>query len=401
MKLIIFYLWLQVKKSFHVIRKSFFSLICVAGAVGIGACLLSVLFQNQTTFDKVRIGIVITDNSEDSKKLFQLVYAMESVNSICNFVYLEEEDMIKELQCGTVKAVLKISSDFYNDVNTGVNTPVQLFLNKEEQFETTIFHELIMNACSLIQITEAAIYSAGDVMAVYEADISISQMEDIFTQLYVTDILQRHDTFEQRVLSATGNLDLVQYYYVAMICIILLMFGLNFGFLYQKEEIEIFRILKREGISFYQFSFVKTIAIALQLWIFMVIWYSISCLVCYVIQNSVLYWDVKVLALLGIIAFSVASYFNVVYSWCSEFTKSGMILFVFNVAMFLVSGVILPVSYMPAIVEQMQMWSPLTVWWDCISKSIFGDMQPIQYFELVSMTVFFEIMGVWGICKRS
>ena len=401
MKLIIFYLWLQVKKSFHVIRKSFFSLICVAGAVGIGACLLSVLFQNQTTFDKVRIGIVITDNSEDSKKLFQLVYAMESVNSICNFVYLEEEDMIKELQCGTVKAVLKISSDFYNDVNTGVNTPVQLFLNKEEQFETTIFHELIMNACSLIQITEAAIYSAGDVMAVYEADISISQMEDIFTQLYVTDILQRHDTFEQRVLSATGNLDLVQYYYVAMICIILLMFGLNFGFLYQKEEIEIFRILKREGISFYQFSFVKTIAIALQLWIFMVIWYSISCLVCYVIQNSVLYWDVKVLALLGIIAFSVASYFNVVYSWCSEFTKSGMILFVFNVAMFLVSGVILPVSYMPAIVEQMQRWSPLTVWWDCISKSIFGDMQPIQYFELVSMTVFFEIMGVWGICKRS
>lgn len=381
-------------------RNSVLSILCVAVVVVLGSVLLSTFLQNNNYFDKITVGIVIADDSDDSKTLFRLLYAMESVNSICKFTYMEEEEAQEELANGNIHAVVMLNPDFYEDVYTGVNTPVQLLLGREKGFETSIFYELVLDGCELVRITEGAIYATMDVMDVYETKISVSDMQDMFTKLYIENILRRYDTFEEILLSPTGELNYTQYYFVSVVCIVVLLFGLNFAVLYKDGEMAIARLLRREGLSNISVSMVKTIVMSVQIWLVMTAWYGGGCIFCYFAESAFLSWSVWGWLLLIPVAVSMAAYFNMIYSWCQNRSKSGMILFVMNTLMLLVSGVLVPVSYMPEWVEAIYNVMPLTAWWQYISSVLFEEVSLAGFGTMTAVAFCFEVLGVLGICKR-
>lgn len=400
MRLFFFYLWLQMKKSVRMMCKTVLSMICVVGTVCICCALLGNLLQKHNYFDKITVGIVITDDSEESEVLLRLVYAMESVNGICRFDFIDADEAESRLLHADVHAVIVITPDFYDDVNTGVNTPVQILLGKEKGIETSIFYELLLNGCELIRITEGAIYATTDVMHIYETNMSIHDMQDLFTKLYVENILRRYDAFEEIVLSPTGELNYTQYYYVTIACVLILMLGLNFTSLYKSNEMDIVRLLKREGLSVTRVTIAKVLVMSSQVWLTLIVWYGLSCLLCYFADTTFLIWNVFTVIILMPVAISMATYFHLIYSWCKDSSKSGMLLFILNVLMLMISGAFIPTSYMPQWVEPVREFMPLTMWWQYISAALFGNMELGELIKMMVITLLFGGLGVLGICKR-
>lgn len=395
-----FYLWLQLKKSIRLMIDALFSVLFIVIVMCGSALLVKALLQNQNQFEKVKVGIAITDGSRETRNVFRLLYAMESVNNICTFTYVEPDAVNEELSSGKLKAVLVIAPDFYDDVNNGKNTPVKLLLGEDKDFETSFFYELVMDGCKLIRITEAAIYATSDVMEIYETRISVEDMQDLFSRLYVESILRRYDTFKGVLLSPTGDYDLSQHYSLTLFSVLLLMCGLHYGMLYRQEELLIFQVLKREGFTHWHVSGVKTGAMAIQLWLIALSAYGIGCLACEWTQSSLFIWHGGTVFLLGLVAIGMAAYFHMIFGWCGNSEKSGMLIFVLNVFMLFLSGALLPVSCMPAVVEKIQGALPLSVWWKIMGAGFFGGLHWQDVLKAVLQIMIFEMIGALGVCRR-
>ncbi len=399
-RLTVFYYRLQLKKCMKIMRNTLISVLCIVFIFAGSALLVKALLQKQDSFEKVKVGIVILDEDQTTKKLFRLLYAMESVNNICSFDFVDEDTVQEQLESGELKAALIISPDFYNDVNNGRNTPVTLLLGEEEDFETTFFYELVMDGCELIRTTEAQIYAISDEMEVYETKITVDEAQDMFSMLYIEQILRRYDAFEELLLSPTGTYNLSQHYMIAVLSALLLMLGLNFGILYQKDEMEIIWMLQRDGMSKFGFSMIKTGAMAVPLWVSAAAIYGGGCLLCLVFHTSFMSWQWSTVLMLGMVAIGVASYFHLIYSWFGNSEKSGMILFVLNLLMLLFSGAVLPVSYMPDLIEKIYKAFPLTIWWRLMGNGIFQSVGGMDVLKILLQTLLFELIGALGICKR-
>lgn len=376
------------------------SLICMLGLLGAGIWAAGRVLKDQEEFQKVRVGVVIPDESRTSKQVMRILYAMESVNSVCSFTYLEKDEVGTAIQKHQVQAVIQVTPSFYDDVNTGVNTPVQLLIGKDTDYETGIFYELVTDGAELVRVTEAAIYAASDAMQLYETKLTVSEMEDLFTGLYMNAILTRTDTFEQRLLSPIGQRDLVQYYYISGLCVLLLMVSLNFGRLYGKQEQKVLLLLQRQGLTVWQVSGVKTCVMAGMLWILAGIWYAAGCLVAYVRADAWIIWNPAALLGIAVVCLGIAAYYHMLYSLCSSRAESGCILWILNSMMLILSGCLIPVHVMPKPVQRLSVWMPLHSWWDMLSGCMFGDLAGGTVPAVMGMLLLFEGIGVYGLCRK-
>lgn len=189
MKLAGYYLKLQVKESIRVLPIFFASIFLMILFLAAGILFASYIAEDASSFTKVNVAIVIPDGNETSKQVLSLIHSMENVNAVCDFFYMTKDMAEKGIQDGIIDVELLISPDFYDDVNTGVNSPVTVCMAKNGRLESTVFKELLTDGVQLVQITEASVYGAGYALRQFDMRSSIPEMEELFTEIYVSRIL--------------------------------------------------------------------------------------------------------------------------------------------------------------------------------------------------------------------
>lgn len=367
--------------------------------------VIGILIAGKTTgekfgFQKVQVAVVIPDHSQTTEMLMNLIAGMDSTAAICDFNYLSEQEAYKQLEAEMVDAVIKVSPDFYNDVNDGKNSPVVVSMKENGTFEDTVFAELLVDGVRLVQVTEAAIYGTTYAMNRHEMETSIDEMQTRMTNAYVGSVLLRAGTFDQSVLSAIGKESLPEYYTTAGIVILLIMLGICYEFLYQKEEIQIIHLLQNRGLHVWKVTFAKTMAMAIPLWFFMMIAYSGMLIISSWRGDHFLYGDIIIPFRLFLDAYCISSYFHMIYSCFGRNGKGGLVIFAGNILMCILSGILIPGFGNMNLVAHMQKYIPITIWRQYLQSALFADGSAMNLVGIVVLIIVFEGMGAACLCKR-
>jgi len=116
--------------------------------------------------------MVIDEKDENVKLITKVVSAMESVASICEFVYVGEEEAKELLAADELQAAIILPENFYEDVDSGYNTPVTVYVSENASLNQKVFQELLTDGVSLLRTSEAGVYSMLSVGREYPAELS-------------------------------------------------------------------------------------------------------------------------------------------------------------------------------------------------------------------------------------
>lgn len=394
------YFWIELKRSlvaFSRMLGGVAAMLFLAAAVAWG---ISHWFANVQMFQKVTIGIILPEDAGTTELLVDMVSEMDSVKSICTFSYLDEKEAEEQLADGTIQAVVGLTDDFYEDVNEGVNTPLNVYFSAEESLGKSVFRELLQDGVSYVQVTEAAVYSATDMAERYTLSVSRADMENMLSYLYIGSIFTRGRMFTNCVLSATGTIDFYQYYFVMGILLFLLLQSMCFGFFYRKQDVIVAGKLRIFGIGPWYLSFVRTVIMALYIFVELLVCYVIGCKVSRYVDSSFLMPDGwTVLGFLPL-AIAMAAFFHMVYSLAKDQSKGSILLLVVNVMMLVCAGGILPVALLPLWVQKIAGYLPFGFWMDYLEKVLYGKAFSAELWIELAMAAVFFVVGVIGTWKK-
>jgi len=396
------YIRLEYKKTAKSFLRILSSLLLAVVLIFAATAGAGYLLYHAGIFEPVRISFVIPDNESVTKAAVNMVGMMDSVKSICRFEYDTEEEARKKVREDRVQAAVILPEDFYNDVNYGKNTPVRIVFGKSITLNTAVFKELVNDGTSYIGITESAIYAVTDTSREYAMSLSVGDMENLLTDVFLQTVFQRGSSFNKTVLSPTGRFDIRQYYTAVVFAAVLLFAGLNFGFLYRRREKAVEEKLKICGVGPVKTGLVRILVMTSVLFGLSVVLYAAgSAAAEKFLKTGIGFAPRNIIRLLPA-AFSMAAFFHLIYSLCKSEMHAGMVLLMTDLIMLLAGGCILPVVYLPEFFQKAGQWLPLTFWRTYFTGVFFGDPATGTALKMVlAAGVVFAAAGEVCACRNS
>lgn len=368
------YFLLEYKKSIKVLLKSFGSTLMMLLLVIAGTWAVSHFVFQSHIFQPIRVGMVIDEDDEKIKMITKIVATMESVESICEFVYVNEDEAKKLLAEDALSVAIVLPENFYEDVDSGYNTPVTVYISGNTSLNQRVFQELLTDGVSLLRTSEAGVYSVLSVAREYPAELSRKKIGNVISEIYIEEAFYRGRIFASDVYSALGEMDLYQYYFVSAITIFLLMSGLNYSFLYRKRTRAVEDKLKISGVGAVQVSVIKVIVMGNLLWLLNAGIYAAGCIVSDKMSLNFLLFDGRTLLYLIPQCLAIAAYFHMLYSISGKSGQGAVVIFAANIFMILCSGSVIPVAYLPAVAGKIGKALPLTLWNQYGAEAVFGQI---------------------------
>lgn len=374
MRTFLTYFILEYKKSIKVLLKSFGSTLMMLLLVIAGAWAVSHFVFQSHIFQPVKVGMVIDENDEKVKMITKLVSAMESVESICEFVYVDEDEAKKLLAKEELSAAIILPENFYEDVDSGYNTPVTVYVSGNVSLNQRVFRELLTDGVSLLRTSEAGVYSVLSVAREYPAELSQKKIGNVISEIYIEEAFYRGRIFASEVSSALGEMDLYQYYFISAVTVFLLMSGLNYSFLYRKRTRAVEDKLKISGVGAFKVSVIKVIVMGNLLWLLSAGVYAAGCMISEKMKLNFLLFEGQTLLYLIPQCLAIAAYFHMLYAISGKSGQGAVIIFAANVFMILCSGAVIPVAYLPAAAGKIGSVLPLTFWNQYGAEAVFGQI---------------------------
>lgn len=368
------YFLLEYKKSIKVLLKSFGSTLMMLILIIAGTWAVSHFVFQSRIFEPVKVGMVVDEEDEKVKIITKVVSTMESVESICDFVYVDETEAKKLLAQNELAAAIVLPEDFYEDVDNGYNTPVTVYVSEEASLNQKVFQELLTDGVSLLRTSEAGVYSMLHVGKEYSAELSQRKIGDVISEIYIKEAFYRGRVFASNVCSALGKMELHEYYFSAAITLFLLMTGLNCSFLYRKKTKAVEDKLKISGVGPWKISIIKIVIMANLLWLLSVVFYGVACFISEKMNVSLFLFDGQTLLYLIPQCLAIAAYFHMLYAVSGKNGQGAVIVFAVNVFMILCSGSVIPVAYLPEIAGKIGKYLPLSFWNQYAAQAVFGQI---------------------------
>ena len=363
------------------------------------ACLLltavlvaafSAIMQNAQVFQKVNIGIAIPEGESISRLATQYISSMDSVRSVCDFYYLDEQEAVEQLKQGTLQAVVVLPEGFYHDVQVGINPPAQIYFPKDAAQNTQVFEELVTAGVSFLQTAEAGVYAALDTASYYGVELQGAGLGDTIAYLFVNQMLKRDSVYSARMLSSMGNLSVAEYYYAAGLVILLMMCGIQFGFLYGKRNRSVEDKLKIRGVGSIRQSVVKILVMTEFLYVTGLLYYFAGIGIAGWTKTYFVFYQGTTWYALLLLCLGIAIYFHVLYELSGSSSQAAVFVFAVNVITIIGAGVLIPEAYLEKEIAGISRFLPMKYWNVYAAGMLEGEISK----DSVAGTVFFLLMGM-------
>lgn len=390
MKTWIAFFIVECKRTWKTLLKSIGSFCACLLLTAVLVAAFSAIMQNAQVFQKVNIGIAIPEGESISRLATQYISSMDSVRSVCDFYYLDEQEAVEQLKQGTLQAVVVLPEGFYHDVQVGINPPAQIYFPKDAAQNTQVFEELVTAGVSFLQTAEAGVYATLDTASYYGIELQGAGLGDTIAYLFVNQMLKRDSVYSARMLSSMGNLSVAEYYYAAGLVILLMMCGIQFGFLYGKRNRSVEDKLKIRGVGSIRQSVVKILVMTEFLYVTGLLYYFAGIGVAgwtktYFVFYQGITWYALLLLCLGI-----AIYFHVLYELSGSSSQAAVFVFAVNVITISGAGVLIPEAYLGKGIAGISRFLPMKYWNVYAAGMLEGEISK----ESVAGTVFFLLMGM-------
>ena len=390
MKTWIAFFIVECKRTWKTLLKSIGSFCACLLLTAVLVAAFSAIMQNAQVFQKVNIGIAIPEGESISRLATQYISSMDSVRSVCDFYYLDEQESVEQLKQGTLQAVVVLPEGFYHDVQVGINPPAQIYFPKDAVQNTQVFEELVTAGVSFLQTAEAGVYAALDTASYYGIELQGAGLGDTIAYLFVNQMLKRDSVYSARMLSSMGNLSVAEYYYAAGLVILLMMCGIQFGFLYGKRNRSVEDKLKICGVGSIRQSVVKILVMTEFLYVTGLLYYFAGIGIAIRTGTYFVLYQGKIWYVLLLLCLGIAIYFQVLYELSGSSSQAAVFVFAVNVITIIGAGVLIPEAYLGKEVAGISRFLPMKYWNVYAAGMLEGEISK----DSVAGTVFFLLMGM-------
>ncbi len=401
MRLSFNYLKLQYKRLFRVFCKTFASTLFLLLSVIILMYFISTALLKTSPIAKVKVAIAIEEGEHQDSTLLitDMLQSMESIQNYCEFIYVSESEALDLLNKEEIIAFVYLPDNIYEDINHGTNTPIKIISSPAASAAESSFFQLIVNGVNLLSTSEAGVYAAYDFFREYTPNIKVYDAANQIALLYAGESLARFHTYNAKIVTATGNFQLNEYYFASGILIIILLQGICFSVLFKKENSAVEEALATKGIKG------KSI-MALNLWVMTSIVFAILLLSYFYLiwgnfVNYPIYFNFMTIIGLLFVSISISSMFLMVFSIADGNTQSLSFLMIFLVILILLSGIAIPLVYFPKSIQNIAGFLPLQIWHKSILQLFFDDITAKEIIGLNLSSVVMLSMGGIMRCKRN
>lgn len=220
------YLKLELKRMGRVIPHFLMGAIVLACLLGTIALSASRVLYGEASVGRIEVGVVLPDDDSASRMAVKVLEGMESVKSLCDFVYLDEEEGIARLRQGRLYAVLLVPDGFVQGIMNGTNLPMTILLPANPGVETQVFKELADAGARTLSAAQAAIYAADDYCVMEGMADAIPQVEADLNQIFMRHSLTRMEYYRTAEVSATGDVGQLEYYAISSSVLLLFLCGI-------------------------------------------------------------------------------------------------------------------------------------------------------------------------------
>lgn len=390
MKTWIAFFIVECKRTGKTLLKSIGSFCACLLLTAVLVAAFSAIMQNAQVFQKVNIGIAIPEGESISRLATQYISSMDSVRSVCDFYYLDEQEAVEQLKQGTLQAVVLLPEGFYHDVQVGINPPAQIYFPKDAAQNTQVFEELVTAGVSFLQTAEAGVYAALDTASYYGIELQGAGLGDTIAYLFVNQMLKRDSVYSARMLSTMGNLSVAEYYYAAGLVILLMMCGIQFGFLYGKRNRSVEDKLKIRGVGSIRQSVVKILVMTEFLYVTGLLYYFAGIGVAGWTKTYFVFYQGTTWYALLLLCLGIAIYFHVLYELSGSSSQAAVFVFAVNVITIIGAGVLIPEAYQGKEIAGISHFLPMKYWNVYAAGMLEGELSK----EAVTGTVFFLFVGM-------
>lgn len=390
MKTWIAFFIVECKRTWKTLLKSIGSFCACLLLTAVLVAAFSAIMQNAQVFQKVNIGIAIPEGESISRLATQYISSMDSVRSVCDFYYLDEQEAVEQLKQGTLQAVVVLPEGFYHDVQVGINPPAQIYFPKDAVQNTQVFEELVTAGVSFLQTAEAGVYAALDTASYYGIELQGAGLGDTIAYLFVNQMLKRDSVYSARMLSSMGNLSVAEYYYAAGLVILLMMCGIQFGFLYGKRNRSVEDKLKIRGVGSIRQSVVKILVMTEFLYVTGLLYYFAGIGIAGWTKTYFVFYQGTTWYALMLLCLGIAIYFQVLYELSGSSSQAAVFVFAVNVITIIGAGVLIPEAYLGKEIAGISHFLPMKYWNVYAAGMLEGEISK----DSVAGTVFFLLMGM-------
>lgn len=390
MKTWIAFFIVECKRTWKTLLKSIGSFCACLLLTAVLVAAFSAIMQNAQVFQKVNIGIAIPEGESISRLATQYISSMDSVRSVCDFYYLDEQESVEQLKQGTLQAVVVLPEGFYHDVQVGINPPAQIYFPKDAAQNTQVFEELVTAGVSFLQTAEAGVYAALDTASYYGVELQGAGLGDTIAYLFVNQMLKRDSVYSARMLSPMGNLSVAEYYYAAGLVILLMMCGIQFGFLYGKRNRSVEDKLKIRGVGSIRQSVVKILVMTEFLYVTGLLYYFAGIGIAGWTKTYFVFYQGTTWYALLLLCLGIAIYFHVLYELSGSSSQAAVFVFAVNVITIIGAGVLIPEAYLGKEIAGISRFLPMKYWNVYAAGMLEGEIPK----DSVAGTVFFLLMGM-------
>lgn len=346
------YLKLELKRAWKRLPHMYAGAIVLFVLLGTVALLSSKLLYGDAVSGRIHVGVVLPAEDVVAEKALDMISSLDSVKSICDFEYLNQEVGQKKLRSGNLYALLVIPDGFVQDIITGVNTPIQVILPGNKDVESRVFRELTDAGAKILAASQAGIYAGNELCSLYGLESSIATLEADLNRIYLGYSLSRGDYFLNRKVSATGDVTTLQFYGISAYVLFLLLCGIPASAYLLPWQKSFARQLSLHGVGSWVVILARILGIG-------TLYMAVSLLLgVLAVRSGQISGSVLSLGITSLACMAAAAMVVLVYQAAGTLMGGVMLLFLAGVGQHYLAGGFLPRVFLPERLQQLAGFLP-------------------------------------------
>lgn len=241
------YLYVEIKKTIAMFPRMLLQAVLLMVLIGVVAYCGTVSMKKEPLAVGIDIGIVVREDNTVTQMALGYVENMESVSQVCSFLQVSEEEGFSLLGHGEIAALIVLPEQLIEGIMNGQNPAVDIYFPKNAGLEAMLLRELTESGAELLRVAQAQIYGAYDTAQAYDLEGQLSVMEAEIDSYNLAFALDRLALFEAQSVSATGQMNIIQFYISSGVVLFLLLAGMAVYPVMQREPQALRQQLKRHG----------------------------------------------------------------------------------------------------------------------------------------------------------
>ena len=387
------YLKLELKRALKRLPHMAAGAIVLMAMLGTIAFAASKLLYGETTLERVTIGVVLPEEDRIARQLVRMLGTYDSVRSVCEFSFMDSSEAEKQLRDGEIFGIMNVPEGLVQGIMDGTNIPVTITLPQGNALENRVFKELTSAGARTLGSAQAGIYAGDQLLLNYDLAGGISQLEADLNRIYMAYSLPRADLFEHVKVSATGDVDTLEFYGISAFVLYLLLAAIPVSGYLAPESRVMSQKLSLAGIGPWMATAARLAGLGALL-LAAALPAALGALKFGVLEFS---W----LMLLALAAVCLAAAALVLFCYEAAGTLMGgvMLLFLGAVLLLFLSGGFLPLVFLPAQVRSLAPFLPTTTLMNGAKMIVTGAYGLAGWLQLAVMTAAFYSLTV-GVRRR-